>query len=94
MCVCGGGGDETISKLKGAGATRALPRSYLHVYCLPCFLDCLTKANPDGIFLILNVISVRNSLETNSEFRCKCISKFIRGHPTGPSPPRVPTTEG
>ena len=30
MCV-GGGGDEAISKLKGAGATHALPRSYLHV---------------------------------------------------------------
>ena len=32
MCVCrGGGGDEAISKLKGAGATRALLRLYLHV---------------------------------------------------------------
>ena len=28
-------GDEAISKLKGAGATHALPRSYLHVSCLP-----------------------------------------------------------
>ena len=36
VCVCGGGeGDEAISKLKGAGATRALPRSYVHVSCLP-----------------------------------------------------------
>ena len=39
MCVRGGGGgarrDEAISKLKSAGATRALPRSYLHVSCLP-----------------------------------------------------------
>ena len=43
MCVGGGGGgggmgarwDEAISKLKGAGATRALPRLYLHVSCLP-----------------------------------------------------------
>ena len=35
VCVCGGGGDEAISKLKGAGATRALPRSFLHVSCLP-----------------------------------------------------------
>ena len=88
MCGGGGGGerDEAISKLKGAGATRALPRSYLHVSCLP-------KANPDGIFQILNANSVRNSLEANSEFRCKCISKFIRGHSTGPPPPRVPTTE-
>ena len=39
--VWGGGGgeggrrDEAISKLKGAGATRVLPRSYLHVSCLP-----------------------------------------------------------
>ena len=34
--VCGGGkGDEAISKLKGAGPTHALPRSYLHVSCLP-----------------------------------------------------------
>ena len=42
VCVCGGGGaggggerDEAISKLKGAGTTLALPRSYLHVSCLP-----------------------------------------------------------
>ena len=28
MCVCGGGGVEAISKLKGAGA-------YLHMFCLP-----------------------------------------------------------
>ena len=34
VCVCGGGG-EAISKLKGAGATHTLPRSYLHVSCLP-----------------------------------------------------------
>ena len=34
VCVCGGG-DEAISKLKGAGAMHALPRSYLHVFCLP-----------------------------------------------------------
>ena len=38
MCVCVGGGggrwDETISKLKGARATHALPRLYLHVCCL------------------------------------------------------------
>ena len=104
MCVCGGGGgggggggrDEAISKLKGAGATRALPRSYLACVLpsMACSLDCLTKANPDGIFLILNANSVRNSLEANSEFRCKCISKFIHGHSTGPPPPRIPTTEG
>ena len=43
MCVCGGGeggggggcGGEAISKLKGAGATHAFPRSYLHESCLP-----------------------------------------------------------
>ena len=29
------GGNEAISKLKGAGATHALPRPYLHVSCLP-----------------------------------------------------------
>ena len=62
MCVLGGGGGgggEAISKLKGAGATHALPRSYLHVSCLlwpACSLHCLTKANPDGIFLILKQI--------------------------------------
>ena len=31
----GGGGEEAISKLKGAGAKHALPRSYLHLSCLP-----------------------------------------------------------
>ena len=35
VCVGGGGGDKAISKLKGAGATHALQRSYLHVSCLP-----------------------------------------------------------
>ena len=40
MCLGGGGGggeggNEAISKLKGAGATHALPRSNLHVSCLP-----------------------------------------------------------
>ena len=35
VCVCWGGGDEANSKLKGARATHALPRSYLHVSCLP-----------------------------------------------------------
>ena len=34
MCVWGGG-NEVISKLKGAEETHALPRSYLHVSCLP-----------------------------------------------------------
>ena len=93
MCVWGGGRDEAISKLKGAGATRALLRSYLHMSCLPWPVLSL-KQTPDGIFLILNANSVRNLSEANSEFRCKCISKFIRGHSTGPPPPRVPTTEG
>ena len=35
VCVWGGGGGEAISKLKGAGAMHALPRSYLYVFCLP-----------------------------------------------------------
>ena len=75
----------------------ACPLTLILACVLPavaCSLHCLTKANPDGIFLILNANSVRNSLEANSEFRCKCISKFIRGHPKGPPPPRVglPTT--
>ena len=36
VCVGGGEGrDEAVSKLKGAGSTRALSRSYLHVSCLP-----------------------------------------------------------
>ena len=92
VCVWGGL-YEAISKLKGAGATRALILACV-LPTVACSLDCLTKANPGGIFLTLNANSVRNSLEANSEFRCKCISKFIRDHPTGPPPPRVPTTEG
>ena len=36
VVVCVWGGDEAISKLKGAGATHALPRSYLHVSILLC----------------------------------------------------------
>ena len=36
VCVCVGGGGEAISKLKGTGATHALPRSYLHVSILLC----------------------------------------------------------
>ena len=36
VCVCVWGGDEAISKLKGAGAMHALPRSYLHVSILLC----------------------------------------------------------
>ena len=35
VCVGWGVGGEAISKLKGAGATHALPRSYLHMSCLP-----------------------------------------------------------
>ena len=58
VCVCGerGGGDEAISKLKGAGSKHALPHSYLHfvLSTVACSLDCLTKLNSDGIFLILN----------------------------------------
>ena len=33
VCVCAWG--EAISKLKGAWATHALPRLYLHVSCQP-----------------------------------------------------------
>ena len=46
--MCGGGGeDEAISKLKGAGATHALPRSYLHVSILLCINHlCSTYAKP------------------------------------------------
>ena len=87
MCVCLGG-DEAISKLKGAGATHALSRSYLHVSCLPwpVLYTVSLKQTPTVPFLILNANSVRHSLEANSEIRCKCISKFIRGYPTGPPP--------
>ena len=90
------GGGLSRFKIKGCGGN-ACPPTLILACVLPtvaCSLHCLTKANPDGIFLILNANSVRNSLEANSELRCKGISKFIRGHPTGPSPPRVPTTEG
>ena len=79
MCVCVGGLDEAVSKFKGAGGI-ACPPTLILACVLPtvaCSLDCLTKANPDGIFLILNANSVRNSLEANSEFRCKCISKHM-----------------
>ena len=53
MCVCGGGGDDAISKLKGTGATRALPRSYLHVSCLPwpVLQTVSLKQNPTVSFL-------------------------------------------
>ena len=97
--MCGGGGGGRGVKpfeIKGCGGN-ACPPTLIFACVLPTVagsLHCLTKANPDGIFLIFNANSVRNSLEAKSEFRCKCISKFIRGHPTGPPPPRVPTTEG
>ena len=42
MCGEGGGGDEAISKLKGAGAKHALPRSYLHLFC--CFVVVVVVA--------------------------------------------------
>ena len=92
----GGGRGWSHFKIKGCGGN-ACPPTLILACVLPtvaCSLHCLTKANPDGIFLIFNANSVRNSLEAKPEFRCKCISKFIRGHPTGPPPPRVPTTEG
>ena len=90
----GGGGVLKPFKIKGCGGN-ACPPTFILACVQPtvaCSLHCLAKANPDGIFLKFN--SVRNSLEAYSEFRCKCISKFIRGHPTGPPPPRVLTTEG
>ena len=52
MCV----GKGAISKLKGAGAN-ACPPTLILACALPivaCSIDCLTKSNPDGIFLILN----------------------------------------
>ena len=85
--------DEAISKLKGAGATRALARLYLQCMC-PAYRGVFSTPSslckPRRYLSDLNANSVRNSLEANSEFRCKCISKFIRGHSTGPPPPRVP----
>ena len=72
MCV---GGGCSHFKIKGCGGN-ACPPTLILACVLPtvtCSLDCLTKSNPDGIFLILNANSVRNSLEANSEFRCKCI---------------------
>ena len=36
VCVCGkGGGGGSHFKIKGCGAKHALPRSYLHLPCLP-----------------------------------------------------------
>ena len=59
MCV--GGGGEAISKLKGAG--QRVPSHAHTCMCPACSLDNLTKANPDGIFLIL---------------KCEFSEKFIR----------------
>ena len=66
VCVCGGGvrGGEAISKLKGAGAMHALPRSYLHVSCLP---------QP-----VLYTVSLKQTLRYLSDFKCKFSEKFIR----------------
>ena len=63
MCG-GGGGDEAISKLKGAGATHALPRSYLHVSCLP--------------WPVLYTVSLNQTPTVLSDFKCKFSEKFIR----------------
>ena len=82
VCVCVGGGVCGF-KIKGCGGNACPPTLACVLPSVACSLHCLTKANPDGIFLILNANSVRNSLEANSKFRRKCISKFIRGHCTG-----------
>ena len=70
MCVRGGGGCSHF-KIKGYGCNACPPTLILAMVLLTvaCSLDCFTKANPDGIFLILKANSVRNSLEANSEFR-------------------------
>ena len=79
VCVgVGVGGEGSHFKIKGCGGN-ACPPTIIFAYVLPtvaCSLDCLAKANPDGILLIFNATSVRNSLEANSELRCKCISNF------------------
>ena len=83
VCVCVWGGGVCGFKIKGCGGNACPPTLACVLPSVACSLHCLTKANPDGIFLILNANSVRNSLEANSKFRRKCISKFIRGHCTG-----------
>ena len=72
VCVCGGG--LSHFKIKGCrgNATPPMPILACVLPTMACSLDYLTKANPDSICLILNANSVRNSLEANSEFRCKC----------------------
>ena len=61
VCVWVGGG--AISKIKGCGGNACPPTLILACFLptVACSLHCLTKANPDGIFLILNANSVRNS---------------------------------
>ena len=91
--VCRGGGRHF--KVKGCGGNACPPTPILACVLLTiaCFQDC-TQQYLSDFKCKLSVNSVRNSLEANSKFSCKCISKFIRGHPTGPPPPRVPTAEG
>ena len=62
--MCAGGGDEAISKLKGAGATPALPRSYLHVSCLQ--------------WPVLYTVSLKPTPTVSFYFKCKFSEKFIR----------------
>ena len=57
-------GGEAISKFKGAGATHALPRSYLHVSCLP--------------WPVLYTVSLKQTRRYLSDFKCKFSDKFIR----------------
>ena len=94
VLVCVGGGGRHF-KVKGCGGNACPPTPILACVLLTiaCFQDC-TQQYLSDFKCKLSVNSVRNSLEANSKFSCKCISKFIRGHPTGPPPPRVPTAEG
>ena len=63
VCVCVWGGDEAISKLKGAGARHALPRLYLHVSCLQ--------------WPVLKTVSLSKPRRYLSDFKCKFSEKFI-----------------
>ena len=52
VCVCGGGGVryEAISKLKYAGATRALPRSHVSCLAWPVLYTVSLKQTPTVSF--------------------------------------------
>ena len=60
VCAYGGMGYKGHFIIKGCGGN-ACPPTLILACVLPtvaCSLDCLTKANPDGISLILNANSV------------------------------------